>query len=508
MTMKTERLIQQIKDRITAIPDSQDSAEQGFVYSVGDGIVFVRGLRNVVAGELLQFDNDVYGLALNLEENQVGVALLGSDRDIRENDVVTRTTRVVEIGAGDALLGRVVDAMARPIDGMGDLVNTVPMRVERMAPGVMTRESVHEPLFTGLKIIDAMIPIGKGQRELIIGDRQTGKTTIILNTILSQKHSNVKVVYVAIGQKASTVAKLVQKLQDNDAMKYTVVVSSTANELATLQYMAPFTGCAIAEYWMDKGEDVLIIYDDLSKHAVAYRTMSLLLKRPSGREAYPGDVFYLHSRLLERSAKLNEDHGGGSMTALPIIETQAGDISAYIPTNVISITDGQLFLNLDAFNAGQRPAVDSGLSVSRVGSAAQTKAMKHVSSSLKLELASYRELQSFAQFSTDLDPETKRILEHGERLETLLKQDDGRPLRHEEIVLSLFLNKYGYLDQLEIREIHEFENLVHTTLTLETSPLVQELDQTRTLSPELIEGFKIEIGRLMKQFKGPQWQEH
>lgn len=502
MSMNTESLIQQIKDRITAIPQTHETDEQGFVYSVGDGIVFVRGLRNVVAGELLKFEGNVFGLALNLEENQVGVALLGTDRNIRENDPVYRTSKVVEIGAGDALLGRVVDAMARPIDGLGPIEADAMMRVERMAPGVMTRKSVHQPIFTGLKIVDAMVPIGKGQRELIIGDRQTGKTSIIINTILSQKSQNVKVVYVAIGQKASTVAKIVKKLQDNDAMKNTVIVSSTANELATLQYMAPFTGCAIAEYWMDRGEDVLIIYDDLSKHAVAYRTISLLLRRPSGREAYPGDVFYLHSRLLERSAKLNDENGGGSMTALPIIETQAGDISAYIPTNVISITDGQIFLNLDAFNSGQRPAVDSGMSVSRVGSAAQTKAMKLVSSSLKLELASYYELLSFAQFSSDLDGETKRIIEHGERLVTLLKQDEGKPMTHEEMVLSLFLNKFGYLDLLEVSEIQEFEKLVHARLSVENHEVIQELAQTHTLTESMIEAIKSELDILIKEFKG------
>lgn len=502
MSINTESLIQQIKDRITAIPQAHENDEQGFVYSVGDGIVFVRGLRNVVAGELLRFDGDVYGLALNLEENQVGVALLGTDRNIRENDPVYRTTKVVEIGAGDALLGRVVDAMARPIDGLGAIEPDMMMRVERMAPGVMTRKSVHQPIFTGLKIVDAMVPIGKGQRELIIGDRQTGKTSIILNTILSQKNQNVKVVYVAIGQKASTVAKIVKKLQDHDAMKNTVVVSSTANELATLQYIAPFTGCAIAEYWMDKGEDVLIIYDDLSKHAVAYRTISLLLRRPSGREAYPGDVFYLHSRLLERSAKLNEENGGGSMTALPIIETQAGDISAYIPTNVISITDGQIFLNLDSFNAGQRPAVDSGMSVSRVGSAAQTKAMKLVSSSLKLELASYYELLSFAQFSSDLDGETKRIIEHGERLVTLLRQDEGQPMTHEQIVLSLFLNKFGYLDKLEVEEIHEFEKLVHERLSVENHEVIAQLASTHELTETMISTIKNDLDTLIQEFKG------
>lgn len=502
MSINTESLIQQIKDRITALPEKDNNAEQGFVYSVGDGIVFVRGLRNVVAGELIRFEGETYGLAMNLEENQVGVALLGSDRNIRENDPVYRTTRVVEVGAGDAFLGRVVDAMARPIDGLGPIEHDAMMRVERMAPGVMTRQSVNEPIFTGLKIVDAMVPIGKGQRELIIGDRQTGKTSIILNTILSQKNQNVKVVYVAIGQKASTVAKIVKKLQDNDALKNTVIVSSTANELATLQYMAPFTGCAIAEYWMDKGDDVLIIYDDLSKHAVAYRTISLLLRRPSGREAYPGDVFYLHSRLLERSAKLNEENGGGSMTALPIIETQAGDISAYIPTNVISITDGQIFLNLDAFNSGQRPAVDSGMSVSRVGSAAQTKAMKLVSSSLKLELASYYELLSFAQFSTDLDAETKRILEHGARLVTLLKQDEGQPMTHEQMVLSLFMNKFGFLDKLEVSEIHEFEKLVHERLSVENDETVSLLKETQTLSPEMIEALKGKMDKLIAEFKG------
>ncbi|QIK58137.1 F0F1 ATP synthase subunit alpha [Erysipelothrix sp. HDW6A] len=501
MSLQSEQIIEKLKERIQSIELPDLSEEHGVVSTVGDGIAFVRGLRDVVSGELLKFDGDTYGLALNLEENQVGVALLGSDMNIRENDIVRRTSHVVQVGVGDALLGRVVDALGRPIDGKGDIKPDAMLNLERMAPGVMTRESVHESLFTGMKIVDAMIPIGKGQRELIIGDRQTGKTSMILSTILSQKGQNVKCVYVAIGQKASTVARVVKKLQDHGALDYTVIVSSAADESAPLQYISPYTGCAIAEYWMDKGEDVLVIYDDLSKHAVSYRTISLLLRRPSGREAYPGDVFYLHSRLLERSAKLNKQYGGGSMTALPIIETQAGDISAYIPTNVISITDGQLFLNLDAFNAGRRPAVDSGLSVSRVGSAAQTKAMKHVSSSLKLELASYYELLSFAQFSSDLDPETKRIIDHGERLVELLKQEDSSPLSHEMIVLSLFLNKYGYLDELEVKDVLPFEALMHKRMSTVYKEIVDTIAETHELSDETIESLKTIMPQLIQEYR-------
>ena len=443
MDKQSEKIIEKIKNRIEGLDWNVEDQDAGIVFSVGDGIAFIKGLRDVLSGELLKFDSGVMGLAMNLEQDQVGVILLGDDSQIRERDKVYRTKHVVDTPVGDALLGRVVNALGIPIDGMADIEDKNFQPVEVQAAGVMARQSVHEPLLTGWKIIDSMIPIGKGQRELIIGDRQTGKTSIAVNAILNQKNQNVYCIYVAIGQKASTITRVVEQLRKQDALKYTVVVASPADDMASLQYISPYTGCTIAEYWMKRGKDVLIVYDDLSKHAVAYRTISLLLRRPSGREAYPGDVFYLHSRLLERSAKLNEKHGGGSMTALPIIETQAGDISAYIPTNVISITDGQLFLNLDACNSGRRPAVDSGLSVSRVGSAAQTSAMKHVSASLKLELASYQDLLSFAQFSTDIDEKTRQILEHGSRITELLKQDVNKPLSQDLMILSRFMNKYG-----------------------------------------------------------------
>lgn len=501
MDKQSERIIERIKSRVEGLNWETEDQDAGLVYSVGDGIAFVKGLRDVLSGELLKFDSGVMGLAMNLESDQVGVVLLGNDSEIREKDKVFRTKHVVDTPIGDALLGRVVNALGIPIDGLNDIEDKTFAPIEVQATAVMARQSVNQPLLTGWKIIDAMIPIGRGQRELIIGDRQTGKTSIAVNAILNQKGQDVYCVYVAIGQKASTITRIVEQLRRNDALEYTTVVASPADDMASLQYIAPYTGCTIAEYWMKQGRDVLIVYDDLSKHAVAYRTISLLLRRPSGREAYPGDVFYLHSRLLERSAKLNEQYGGGSMTALPIIETQAGDISAYIPTNVISITDGQLFLNLDAFNAGRRPAVDSGLSVSRVGSAAQTKAMKHVSSSLKLELASYYELLSFAQFSSDLDPETKRIIDHGERLVELLKQEDSSPLSHEMIVLSLFLNKYGYLDELEVKDVLPFEALMHKRMSTVYKEIVDTIAETHELSDETIESLKTIMPQLIQEYR-------
>ncbi|WP_323616095.1 F0F1 ATP synthase subunit alpha [Erysipelothrix rhusiopathiae] len=501
MSNQTENILQMLKEKISTIEFDEANVDVGKVFKVGDGIAFVRGLDQVLSGEMLRFNDEVFGLALNLEENQVGVVLLGNDKLVKEGDVVYRTNHIIEVGVGDALLGRVVNALGQPIDGQGP-VETVDVRpIERVAPGVMTRKSVHEPLHTGIKVVDSMIPIGKGQRELIIGDRQTGKTSIALNAILNQKGQNVKCIYVAIGQKASTVAMVVEKLKEHDALEYTVVVSSTASELAPLQYLAPYTGCAIGEHWMDNGEDVLIVYDDLSKHAVAYRTISLLLRRPAGREAYPGDVFYLHSRLLERSAKLNENYGGGSMTALPIIETQAGDISAYIPTNVISITDGQLFLNLDSFNSGVRPAVDSGMSVSRVGSAAQTKAMKHVASSLKLELATYHELLSFAQFSSDIDEATQKTIDHGRRLTELLKQGSLTKTPHELMIISMFLNKYGYLDQLEVKEVLPFEKHLHGRFVQTHTDVLERIKKDYVLDDVLIEDLKTIIDEEISDFK-------
>lgn len=485
MNLRPEEISKIIKNQIKRYDDTLEVSETGTIISVGDGIALVHGLEKAMAGELLLFPGDVYGMVLNLEEESVGAVLMGSDRNIKEGDEVKRTGRIVEVPVGDCMLGRVVNALGQAIDGGDPIVSDKFRPVERVAPGVMTRKSVHQPLQTGLKCIDSMIPIGKGQRELIIGDRQTGKTAIAVDTILNQKGNNVKCIYVAIGQKASTVAQIVEKLRTHGALEYTTIVSSTASEAAPLQYIAPYAGCAIGEEWMENGDDVLIVYDDLSKHAVAYRTMSLLLKRPPGREAYPGDVFYLHSRLLERSAKLNEEYGLGSLTALPIIETQAGDIAAYIPTNVISITDGQIFLQTELFNSGVRPAVDSGLSVSRVGSSAQVKAMKQVAGSLKLELAQYRELQAFSQFGSDLDPATKATLDHGERLTELLKQAQYSPLTVTEQVLSLFAAKNKFLREVAVEEIQEYERSMHKYIADKHPEIIEELDREQKISDEL-----------------------
>ena len=485
MNLRPEEISKIIKDQILRYDDKLEEAETGTVITVGDGIALIHGLENAMSGELLLFDNDVYGMVQNLEEDHVGAVLLGSDAAISEGDVVRRTGRIVEVPVGDELLGRVVNALGQPIDGRGPFKATKFRPIERVAPGVMTRKSVHQPLQTGLKIIDSMIPIGKGQRELIIGDRQTGKTAIAVDTIINQKGKNVNCIYVASGQKASTVAQIVERLRKHGAMNYTTVVSATASELAPLQYIAPYSGCAIGEEWMEQGKDVLIIYDDLSKHAVAYRTLSLLLKRPPGREAYPGDVFYLHSRLLERAAKLNDDYGGGSLTALPIIETQAGDISAYIPTNVISITNGQIFLQTELFNQGVRPAVDSGLSVSRVGGNAQIKAMKQVSGSLKLELAQYREMQAFAKFGSDLDPSTKAVLEHGEKLTELLKQGQYDPMPVEEQICSLFAAKHGFLKKINVKHVARYEAEMLRHMRTSHKDILESILSKQTLDDEL-----------------------
>ena len=457
MSLNPAEISKLIKAQIQNIDQDLEMSESGTVITIGDGIAMVYGLRNAMMSELLLFPHDVYGMVMNLEEENVGVVLLGENPDIKEGDPVKRTGHIVEVPVGDGLLGRVVNALGQAIDGQGAIVSNKTRPVERVAPGVITRKSVSVPLQTGLKVIDSMIPIGRGQRELIIGDRQTGKTAIAIDTILNQKETGVKCIYVAIGQKASTVAQIVEKLKQASAMAYTTVVVATASDSAPLQYIAPYAGCAMGEEWMENGEDVLIVYDDLSKHAVAYRTLSLLLRRPPGREAYPGDVFYLHSRLLERAARLNENYGNGSLTALPIIETQAGDISAYIPTNVISITDGQIFLNTDMFNEGIRPAVDSGLSVSRVGSAAQVKAMKQVSGSLKLDLAQYHEMEAFARFGSDLDPTTKKILDHGARLEQLLVQKQYSPMTVSQQVLVLYAAQHGYVDAIEVEKIASYQ---------------------------------------------------
>ena len=483
--IRPEEISSLIKEQIKNYDQKIHSDDVGYVISTGDGIAMVQGIDQAMSGELLELPHGVFGMVLNLEEDHIGVVLLGDDTMIKEGDEVRRTGRIVEVPVGDGMLGRVVNALGQPIDNRGPIEYTKTRPVERVAPGVMSRKGVNQPLMTGLKIIDSMIPIGKGQRELIIGDRETGKTAIAIDTIINQKGKNVNCIYVAIGQKESTVARLVQKLRENDAMEYTTIVNASASESAPQQYLAPYAGCAIGEEWMEQGKDVLIVYDDLSKHAVAYRTMSLLLRRPPGREAYPGDVFYLHSRLLERAAKLSDELGGGSLTALPIIETQAGDISAYIPTNVISITDGQIFLQTDLFASGVRPAVDSGLSVSRVGSHAQTKAMKKVSSSLKLDLAQYHEMLAFAQFGSDLDPTTKKIIDHGTRLTELLKQPQYQPMTMAEQVLTLYAAKNGYIDEVPAEEMAEFEKLMHRQFKEERADVIDEIERTGEISDEL-----------------------
>ena len=465
MDIKASEVSSILKEQIKGFDQKSEVSEIGQVLSVGDGIARIYGLDNVQAGEMVEFPGGVRGMALNLEEDNVGVVVFGSDRNIREGDTVKRTGDIVSVPVGKELLGRVVDSLGNPLDGKGPINTDVRMKVDVKAPGIIPRKSVHEPMQTGLKAVDALIPIGRGQRELIIGDRQTGKTAIAIDTILNQKAINdgddesakLYCVYVAIGQKRSTVAQIVKTLEENDAMKYTIIVAATASEAAPLQFLAPFTGCTMGEYFRDNGMHALITYDDLSKQAVSYRQMSLLLRRPPGREAYPGDVFFLHSRLLERAAKLNDDFGSGSMTALPIIETQANDVSAYIPTNVISITDGQIFLETDLFYQGIRPAVNVGLSVSRVGSAAQIKAMKQVAGKIKGELAQYREMAAFAQFGSDLDASTQQLLKRGERLTELLKQGQFSPLKVEEQVVVIYAGVNGYLDKIETSAVGRFE---------------------------------------------------
>ena len=457
MNLKPEEISSVIKEQIERYSSTLDVSDVGTVIQVADGIARVHGLENAMQGELLEFPGDVYGMVLNLEEDNVGVVLLGSGKNINEGDTVKTTGRVVEVPVGDAMLGRVVNALGQPVDGKGPVQTTKYRRIERVASGVITRKSVDTPLQTGIKAIDSMVPIGRGQRELIIGDRQTGKTAIAIDTIINQKGQNVKCIYVAIGQKASTVANIVKTLEEYGAMAYTTVVVSTASDLAPLQYIAPYSGCAIGEEWMENGEDVLVVYDDLSKHATAYRTLSLLLRRPPGREAYPGDVFYLHSRLLERAARMSDEYGGGSLTALPIIETQAGDVSAYIPTNVISITDGQIYLETEMFNAGFRPAVNAGLSVSRVGGAAQIKAMKKIAAPIRTELAQYRELASFAQFGSELDADTKEKLAQGERIKEVLKQPQYQPMKVEYQIIIIYAVTHKYLLDVPVEKITEFE---------------------------------------------------
>jgi F-type H+-transporting ATPase subunit alpha len=481
-----------LKQQIAEFGTEADVAEVGQVLAVGDGIARIYGLDQVQAGELVEFPNGVKGMALNLETDNVGVVIFGDDSGIGEGDTVKRTGAIVDVPVGRGLLGRVVDALGEPIDGKGPLTDVTRTRVEVKAPGIIPRRSVHEPVQTGLKAIDALVPIGRGQRELIIGDRQTGKTALAIDTFLNQKAVNagsdearkLYCVYVAIGQKRSTVAQIVKTLQDYGALDYSIVVAATASEPAPLQFLAPYAGCAMGEYFRDNGMHAVIVYDDLSKQAVAYRQMSLLLRRPPGREAYPGDVFYLHSRLLERAAKMNADHGSGSLTALPIIETQAGDVSAYIPTNVISITDGQIFLETDLFYRGIRPAINVGLSVSRVGSAAQIKAMKQVAGRIKLELAQYREMAAFAQFSSDLDPATQRLLARGARLTELLKQAQFSPMSVEEQVVSIFTGTRGYLDKIDVANVTRYEAAALSEIRSRAPQILQSIRDKRELTPE------------------------
>lgn len=499
-SIRPEEISELIKEQIKRYDDKVETSEVGTVITVGDGISLVYGLDNAMVGELLEFTGNVFGMVLNLNEEHVGCVLMGDDSDIKEGDIVKRTGRVVEVPVGDELVGRVVNALGQPIDGRGEIKAEGYRPIERVAPGVMTRQEVTVPLQTGIKAIDSMIPIGRGQRELIIGDRQTGKTAVAVDTIINQKGLGVKCIYVAIGQKNSTVAQISEMLRQTGAMEYTTIVSATASELAPLQYIAPYTGVTIGEQWMEKGEDVLIIYDDLSKHAIAYRTLSLLLRRPPGREAFPGDVFYLHSRLLERAACLNKENGGGSITALPIIETQAGDISAYIPTNVISITDGQIFLMTELFNSGQRPAVDSGLSVSRVGSSAQIKAMKQVSGSLKLELAQFQELEAFSQFGSDLDTATQSVLDHGAKVMEVLKQDQYAPLSVYEQVIILFALKNRYLKDVPVHEVKRYETELLQAVHQDHRYIFETLEEEKQISDATDENLKTILGNFTTEF--------
>ena len=484
MNLKPEEISSVIKEQIKRYAAQLEVADVGTVIQVADGIARIHGLDNAMQGELLEFPGEVYGMVLNLEEDNVGAVLLGNQKNINEGDTVKTTGRVVEVPVGDAMLGRVVNALGQPIDGKGPIETDRYRQIERVASGVISRKSVDTPLQTGIKAIDSMVPIGRGQRELIIGDRQTGKTAIAIDTIINQKGQNVKCIYVAIGQKASTVASLVKTLEEFGAMSYTTVVASTASELAPLQYIAPYAGCAIGEEWMEAGQDVLIVYDDLSKHAAAYRTLSLLLKRPPGREAYPGDVFYLHSRLLERAARLSDKLGGGSLTALPIIETQAGDVSAYIPTNVISITDGQIYLETEMFNSGFRPAINAGLSVSRVGGSAQIKAMKKIAAPIRVELAQYRELAAFAQFGSELDADTTEKLAQGERIREILKQPQYQPMPVEKQVMIIYAATKKYLINIPVEKILDFEKALFEYVDTKYPEVPEAIRTEKVISDE------------------------
>ncbi|MCM1386553.1 MAG: F0F1 ATP synthase subunit alpha [Bacillus sp. (in: Bacteria)] len=501
MNLRPEEISSVIKDQIKRYSSALEVSDVGTVIQVADGIARVHGLENAMQGELLEFPGDVYGMVLNLEEDNVGAVLLGSQNNINEGDIVKTTGRVVEVPVGDCMLGRVINALGMPIDGKGPIQTDKYRKIERVASGVITRKSVDTPLQTGIKAIDSMVPIGRGQRELIIGDRQTGKTAIAIDTIINQKGQNVKCIYVAIGQKASTVASIVKTLTEFGAMAYTTVVAASASELAPLQYIAPYSGCAIGEEWMENGEDVLVVYDDLSKHAVAYRTLSLLLRRPPGREAYPGDVFYLHSRLLERAARMSDEYGGGSLTALPIIETQAGDVSAYIPTNVISITDGQIYLETEMFNSGFRPAVNAGLSVSRVGGAAQIKAMKSIAAPIRVELAQYRELAAFSQFGSELDADTKEKLAQGERIKEILKQPQYKPMPVQYQVIIIFAATNKYLLDVPVEDITRFETEFFEFLDTKYPEIPSTIASEKVISKETEEKLRKAVEEFKAQFK-------
>ena len=498
MNLRPEEISSVIKEQIEKYSSRLEVSDVGTVIQVADGIARIHGLEKAMQGELLEFPGEVYGMVLNLEEDNVGAVLLGDKHNISEGDTVKTTGRVVEVPVGDELTGRVVNALGQPIDGKGPIASTKFRRIERVAHGVIERKSVDTPLQTGIKAIDAMIPIGRGQRELIIGDRQTGKTSIAVDTIINQKGQNVHCIYVAIGQKASTVASIVKTFEEYGAMDHTTVVVSTASDLAPLQYIAPYSGCAIGEEWMENGEDVLVVYDDLTKHAAAYRTLSLLLKRAPGREAYPGDVFYLHSRLLERASRLSEELGGGSLTALPIIETQAGDVSAYIPTNVISITDGQIYLETEMFNSGFRPAINAGLSVSRVGGSAQIKAMKKIAGPIRVELAQYRELASFAQFGSELDAATKEQLAQGARIREILKQPNYKPMPVEYQIIIIFAATQKLLLDIEIEKISEFQDELFAFIDRKYPEIPEEIRQKKVISDELAEKLKKAIAECKK----------
>jgi F-type H+-transporting ATPase subunit alpha len=500
MQIKAQEISEIIKKKISDFEKTVEVAEVGTVITVGDGIAKIFGLDNVMSGELLEFPGGIMGMALNLEEENVGAVLMGDDSQIREGDIVKRTKRIAEVPVGDAIVGRVVDGIGQPIDGKGPIASKEFRKIEVIAPGIVKRQSVRESLQTGLKAVDAMIPIGRGQRELIIGDRQTGKTAVAIDTIINQKGQNVICIYVAIGQKRSTVAQVVKTLEEHGAMEYTIIVSATASDPAPLQFISPYTGCTIGEYFRDKGGHALIVYDDLSKQATAYRQLSLLLRRPPGREAYPGDVFYLHSRLLERAAKLSDKLGGGSLTALPIIETQAGDVSAYIPTNVISITDGQIFLESDLFYSGVRPAINVGISVSRVGGSAQIKAMKQVAGTLRLDLAQYRELAAFAQFGSDLDKATLAQLNRGQRMVELLKQDQYKPLPVEQQILVIFAGTNGYLDDIQVNAVKKFEAELLRFMTSKNQALLDDIKTKKQLDDDLRARLKSSIEEFKKSF--------